>query len=95
MIVSGGENVFPGKVEEALASHPDISEVAVVGVSDDQYEQRLRSYIVLRPGASLSEQETSKTTSKPTSLVQDSARRLLCRRLAPQPCRQGSQTLPR
>jgi acyl-CoA synthetase (AMP-forming)/AMP-acid ligase II len=57
MIVSGGENVFPGEVEEALAGHPDISEVAVIGVSDDQYGQRLRSYVVLRPGASLTEQD--------------------------------------
>lgn len=57
MIVSGGENVFPGEVEDALAQHPDIGDVAVVGVSDDQYGQRLRSYVVLRPGASLTEQD--------------------------------------
>jgi len=53
MIVSGGENVFPGEVEDALAHHPDIIDVAVVGVSDDEFGQRLRSYIVVRPGASL------------------------------------------
>ena len=54
MIVSGGENVFPGEVEEALAHHPDIVEVAVVGVDDAEFGQRLRSYVVVRPGASLS-----------------------------------------
>ncbi len=53
MIVSGGENVFPGEVEDALAHHPDIIDVAVIGVSDDEFGQRLRSYIVVRPGASL------------------------------------------
>ena len=53
MIVSGGENLFPGEVEDALAHHPDIIDVAVVGVSDDEFGQRLRSYIVVRPGASL------------------------------------------
>ncbi len=53
MIVSGGENVYPGEVEEALAHHPDILDVAVVGVGDEEFGQRLRAYIVPRPGASL------------------------------------------
>ena len=57
MIVSGGENVYPGEVEEALAHHPDIVDVAVVGVSDEEFGQRLRSYIVVRPGASLTERD--------------------------------------
>jgi acyl-CoA synthetase (AMP-forming)/AMP-acid ligase II len=57
MIVSGGENVFPGEVEDALAHHPGILDVAVVGVSDEEFGQRLRSYIVARPGASLTERE--------------------------------------
>jgi acyl-CoA synthetase (AMP-forming)/AMP-acid ligase II len=55
MIVSGGENVFPGEVEEALTGHPDILDAAVIGVSDDEYGQRLRSFITVRPGASLTE----------------------------------------
>ena len=57
MIVSGGENVFPGEVEDALAAHPDLLDAAVIGVPDDQYGQRLRSFVVVRPGASLSEQD--------------------------------------
>ncbi|MFZ1177383.1 MAG: AMP-binding protein, partial [Mycobacterium sp.] len=57
MIVSGGENVYPGEVEEALAHHPDILEVAVVGVSDEEFGQRLRAYIVVRPGGSLTERD--------------------------------------
>jgi fatty-acyl-CoA synthase len=57
MIVSGGENVFPGEVEDALAHHPDIVDVAVVGVSDEEFGQRLRSFIVVRPGSSLTERE--------------------------------------
>jgi fatty-acyl-CoA synthase len=57
MIVSGGENVYPGEVEEALAHHPDILDVAVVGVPDEEFGQRLRSYIVLRPGASPTESD--------------------------------------
>ncbi len=55
MIVSGGENVFPAEVEEALADHPDILDAAVIGVPDDEYWQRLRSFVTMRPGASLTE----------------------------------------
>jgi acyl-CoA synthetase (AMP-forming)/AMP-acid ligase II/uncharacterized protein YndB with AHSA1/START domain len=48
MIVSGGENVFPKEVEEALASHPAVVEAAAIGVPDDAFGQRLRAFVVLR-----------------------------------------------
>ncbi|WP_328608388.1 AMP-binding protein [Amycolatopsis sp. NBC_00345] len=51
MIVSGGENVFPRPVEEALVALPGVSDAAVVGVPDDEYGQRLAAYVVLRGGA--------------------------------------------
>ena len=51
MIVSGGENVFPLEVEDLLARLPQIREVAVFGVPDDEYGQRLAAYVVLSPGA--------------------------------------------
>ena len=54
MIVSGGENVFPQEVEDLLAGHPDVSEVAVVGVADEQFGQRLAAFVVKRKGARLS-----------------------------------------
>ncbi|WP_090422808.1 AMP-binding protein [Mycobacterium europaeum] len=57
MIVSGGENVYPGEVEDALAHHPDIVDVAVVGVDDEEFGQRLRAYVVVRPGAALTERD--------------------------------------
>jgi len=50
MIVSGGENVFPAEVENLLADLPQVREVAVVGVPDDEYGQRLAAYLVLHPG---------------------------------------------
>ena len=46
MIVSGGENVFPGEIEELLAGHDAISEAALVGVPDPDFGQRLRAYVV-------------------------------------------------
>ncbi|MBL7257470.1 AMP-binding protein [Actinoplanes sp. LDG1-01] len=53
MIVSGGENVFPSEVEDVLAARPEVREVAVIGVADEQYGQRLAAYVVLHDGAEL------------------------------------------
>jgi fatty-acyl-CoA synthase len=57
MIVSGGENVFPSEVEDLLAGHPAVRDVAVVGVADDEFGQRLRAVVVRTPGAKLSAAE--------------------------------------
>jgi fatty-acyl-CoA synthase len=56
MIVSGGENVFPAEVEDLLARHDGVQEVAVIGVDDETYGKRLRAYVVRAPGAELDEQ---------------------------------------
>ncbi|HSY15683.1 MAG TPA: AMP-binding protein, partial [Jatrophihabitantaceae bacterium] len=48
MIVSGGENVFPAEVENLLIEHPAISDAAVVGVSDADFGQRLKAFVVVR-----------------------------------------------
>ncbi|MEV0251582.1 AMP-binding protein [Nocardia sp. NPDC050712] len=53
MIISGGENVFPRPVEEALAHLPQVSEVAVVGVPDREFGQRLAAFVVTREGLGL------------------------------------------
>ena len=55
MIVSGGENVYPRAVENALAEHPDIADNAVVGVPDEDYGQRLVAFVVPRPDADVGE----------------------------------------
>ncbi|HSI81906.1 MAG TPA: AMP-binding protein [Solirubrobacterales bacterium] len=55
MIVSGGENVFPREVEDLLAGHEAVREVAVVGVDDEEFGQRLKAFVAVYEGASLSE----------------------------------------
>jgi fatty-acyl-CoA synthase len=50
MIVSGGENVFPREVEDLLAAHEAVCEVAVVGVDDEEFGQRLRAFVVVESG---------------------------------------------
>jgi fatty-acyl-CoA synthase len=57
MIVSGGENVFPREIEDLLAGHHAVSEVAVVGVEDEQFGQRLRAFVVLEAGRDSSADE--------------------------------------
>jgi acyl-CoA synthetase (AMP-forming)/AMP-acid ligase II len=55
MIVSGGENVHPGPVEDLIAASDDVREVAVVGVPDERFGQRLAAYVVRAPGATVDE----------------------------------------
>ena len=57
MIVSGGENVFPQEVADALADHEGVADVAVLGVDDEQFGQRLRAYVVAAEGAEPGEEE--------------------------------------
>ncbi|MGH3360996.1 MAG: AMP-binding protein [Nocardioides sp.] len=47
MIVSGGENVFPKEVEDCLARHDSVVEVAAIGVDDDDFGKRLRAFVVV------------------------------------------------
>jgi fatty-acyl-CoA synthase len=55
MIVSGGENVFPREVEDLLADVDGVSEVAIIGVEDATFGQRLKAFVVLEAGVSLTD----------------------------------------
>jgi acyl-CoA synthetase (AMP-forming)/AMP-acid ligase II len=57
MIVSGGENVFPREVEDLLADHGAVVDVAVIGVEDEEYGQRLKAFVVVAADADVSEDE--------------------------------------
>ena len=57
MIISGGENVYPSEVEALLATHEKIRDVAVIGLSDATWGERVHAVIVLRDGAAPSEVE--------------------------------------
>ena len=55
MIISGGENIYPAEVESALTAHPDILEVAVIGVPSAEWGESPHAVVVLRPGSTLDE----------------------------------------
>jgi fatty-acyl-CoA synthase len=57
MIIRGGENVYPREIEEYLYTHPDVTDVQVIGVPDAKYGEELMAWVKLREGASLSEED--------------------------------------
>ena len=54
MIISGGENIYTREVEEALLTHPNIVDVAVVGAPDERWGEIVAAFVVARPGTQLS-----------------------------------------
>jgi acyl-CoA synthetase (AMP-forming)/AMP-acid ligase II len=50
MIISGGENVYPSEVESLLASHPEVKDVAVIGVPHDKWGESVHAVIILHDG---------------------------------------------
>ena len=67
MIVSGGENVFPREVEDLLSDHDGIKEVAVIGVDDEEFGQRLKAFVVPDDGRRARARTRSRATSSRTS----------------------------
>ena len=57
MIVSGGENIYPAEVENALMQHPAVADGAVIGVPDDRWGEAVKACVVLRQDARATEQE--------------------------------------
>lgn len=57
MIITGGANVFPAEVECALAEHPDIADVVVIGLSDPQWGRRVHAVVQPADSAALTEQQ--------------------------------------
>jgi long-chain acyl-CoA synthetase len=56
MIVTGGENVYSSEVENAIASHPDVEQVAVIGIPSEQWGEAVHAVVVTREGATVTEE---------------------------------------
>ncbi|GAA1897760.1 AMP-binding protein [Lapillicoccus jejuensis] len=57
VIITGGENVSSIEVEDALFTHPDVTEVAVIGVPDEKWGETIKALVVTTPGSQVTEQE--------------------------------------
>lgn len=57
MILSGGENIYPREVEEALYAHPAVAEAAVIGVPDSRWGESVKAFVVVAPGSAVGEAE--------------------------------------
>jgi acyl-CoA synthetase (AMP-forming)/AMP-acid ligase II len=57
LIIRGGENVYPAEIESRLIEHPDVTEVAVVGVDHATLGQEVKAYVVARPGGAITEDD--------------------------------------
>ncbi|MEU4424311.1 SDR family NAD(P)-dependent oxidoreductase [Actinoplanes sp. NPDC024001] len=57
MIVSGGENVYPGPVAAVVTSHPDVADALLEPVADAEFGQRLRATVEIRPGSALTAEQ--------------------------------------
>jgi len=53
MIISGGLNVYPAEIEAVIHEHPDVREVAVIGVPDEKWGEAVKAVVVARPGAAV------------------------------------------
>jgi len=51
MIISGGENIYPSEVEALVGAHPLVKDVAVIGLPDEKWGERVHAVIVLHDGA--------------------------------------------
>jgi fatty-acyl-CoA synthase len=57
MIIRGGENVYPREIEEFLYTHPEISDVQVYGVPDENYGEKVAAAVVLRQGSDVTAED--------------------------------------
>jgi O-succinylbenzoic acid--CoA ligase len=58
LVISGGVNVSPTEVENVLATHPDLEDVCVIGVHDDEWGERVVAFVVVKPGSHVPALET-------------------------------------
>jgi long-chain acyl-CoA synthetase len=50
MIIAGGVNIYPAEIEAAILKHPDVQDVAVIGIPDDEFGEQIKAFCELKPG---------------------------------------------
>ena len=91
MIISGGVNVYPAEVEAVLEANPEVAEVAVVGVDDPEWGERVRAFVVKQPGQLARRGGAQGLVPRAARRPEGAARLRVPRRAAAQPDGQGPQ----
>ena len=91
MIVSGGENVYPAEVENALAKHPGVADVAVIGVPDERWGEAVKAVVVRAPEHDVTDVELIAFARRAPRRLQAAEVRRLHRRPAAQPVGQAPE----
>ncbi|GLC97131.1 acyl-CoA synthetase [Cupriavidus sp. TA19] len=69
MIISGGFNVYPKEIEDAICAHPSVASAAVIGVPDEKWGELVMAYVQLKDGCQLSEEEIAATVREAKGAV--------------------------
>jgi len=99
MIVSGGFNIYPREIEDILAEHPAVSQVAVIGVPHEKWGEAVTAIVVLKPGMTVDPVELCGPVAQrkgsfqaPNSSMRSRRRRSANR--TRRPCARNSPRLP-
>ena len=84
MIVSGGENVYPAEVENVVARHPGVADVAVIGVPDERWGEAVKAIVVPAPGTEAG--RPPRPTSSPSPATSWPATSCRSRSTSPRSC---------
>ena len=94
MIVSGGENVYPAEVENAVMGCPGVADVAVIGVPDEKWGEAVKAIVVKQADADVTPEQVIAWTTRAHRRVQGAQERRLRGRAPPQPVRQDPEEGP-
>ena len=91
MIIRGGENIYPREIEEFLYTHPDVSDVQVIGVPSERYGEEVMAWVKPRPGAALDRRRARRVLPRADRDVQDPALLEVRRRVPDDGDREGAE----
>jgi acyl-CoA synthetase (AMP-forming)/AMP-acid ligase II len=76
MIISGGENVYPAEVENAIHGHPDVFDVAVIGVPSEKWGEEVKAIVQPKPGSRLDPQDVIRWARERVAVFKTPKRRV-------------------